>query len=359
MHRLVINVGKVSDKDSEQKIINKLPSWLVTAEQHNNLSLAVASNQDTCFARGPGRLSDDLEIVQRGRQSDMSNLKAYLAEKYMSGPKADVILAKTAPQKKKKRKAKAESSGGGMLIRDDDESWADARKEEEEDIAEAVIDTDRGFKKRKVAGSLTESNWVTVQDGIGGMQVKEESPPPAADEQPVVVADVTAAVGGLMNPKELQKLLPQNNVIDGTSNMTEEEIARAQETVYRDSSGKMIDTKAAKAEAARLKREKEEREAKKMEWGKGLVQRDEADKRRRELEKHKTTTFARYADDKDLNEELKAREAWNDPAASFLTVGVPFPCLQIFLTTEYFRKKKRDLGNRNTQGHHHLPIGLV
>jgi pre-mRNA-splicing factor CWC26 len=262
----------------------------------------------------------------------MSNLKTYLAEKYMSGPKADAILAKTAPQKKKKRKVKDLSeTSGGVMIRDDDGGWGNAKREEEDDLAEAVVEKDRGFKKRRVVGSASESNWITIQDGVGGMQVKEESPPPAADEQPVVVETI---VGGIMNPKDLKKVLPQNNM-GGTSNLTEEEIARAQETVYRDTSGKKIDTKAAKAEAARLKREREEREAKKMEWGKGLVQRDEAEKRRRELEKQRSTTFARYADDKDLNEDLKARELWNDPAAQFLTVRLcPYPQLELILHPE-------------------------
>ena len=63
-----------------------------------------------------------------------------------------------------------------------------------------------------------------------------------------------------------------------TNDLTAEETARAQETVYRDSSGKKIDTKAARAEAARLKRLREEKEAQKMGWGKGLVQKDEAKK---------------------------------------------------------------------------------
>ncbi|KAI0749879.1 Pre-mRNA-splicing factor of RES complex-domain-containing protein [Daedaleopsis nitida] len=30
-------------------------------------------------------------------------------------------------------------------------------------------------------------------------------------------------------------------------------------------------------------------------------------------------TFARTADDRELNEDLKAQERWNDPAAAFLT----------------------------------------
>ena len=58
-----------------------------------------------------------------------------------------------------------------------------------------------------------------------------------------------------------------------------------------------------------------------MEWGKGLVQREEQEKRKLEMEKNKTKGFARYADDKDLNEDLKATDRWNDPAAAFLTVS--------------------------------------
>jgi pre-mRNA-splicing factor CWC26 len=249
----------------------------------------------------------------------MSNLKEYLAEKYMSGAKADAILSKAAPLKKKKRKAKdvTEPQFGASMIRDEDGGWGEIEREDDnDDMAGAVVEKDRGFKKRKVATSAAaETSWVTVQEGLGGMQVKEESPPP--DEKPMVV-DVPF-VGGLVRPDQLKKMLPQNNVAQ-SNDLTAEEIARAQETVYRDASGKKIDTKAARAEAARLKRLKEEKEAQKMEWGKGLVQKEEAEKRRKELEKNRTTAFARHADDQDLNEELKAKELWNDPAAAFLTV---------------------------------------
>ncbi|KIM39794.1 hypothetical protein M413DRAFT_446720 [Hebeloma cylindrosporum] len=248
----------------------------------------------------------------------MSNLKEYLAEKYMSGAKADAILSKAAPLKKKKRKAKdvTEPQFGVSMIRDEDGGWGEIEKEDDnDDIAGAVVEKDRGFKKRKVAASAAaESSWITVQEGLGGTQVKEESPAP--DEKPMVVD--APFVGGLVRPDQLKKILPQNNVVP-SNDLTAEEIARAQETVYRDSSGKKIDTKAARAEAARLKRLKEEKEAQKMEWGKGLVQKEEAERRRKELEKNRTSAFARHADDKDLNEELKAKELWNDPAAAFLT----------------------------------------
>ena len=248
----------------------------------------------------------------------MSDLKSYLAEKYMSGPKADAILSRTAPLKKKKRKAQEVTANpqGGTLIRDEDAGWGEMEQgDDNDDLKDAVVANDRGFKKRKVANASTEASWITVQEGL----IKEETtPPPPTDEQPIVVD--APVIGGLLNAQQLKKMLPQNNVTN-TNDLTAEEIARAQETVYRDSTGKKIDTKAARAEAARLKRLREEKEAQKMEWGKGLVQKDEAEKRRQELEKQRSTTFARHADDKDLNEELKAKELWNDPAAAFLTVS--------------------------------------
>jgi pre-mRNA-splicing factor CWC26 len=243
------------------------------------------------------------------------SMQAYLAQKYMTGPKADAILARTAPKKKKKRKAElshsASGSGSAMIV-DTDGGWGDEGKDDGgDDLAEAVIEQDRGFKKRRVEGS---SNWETVQPGT-----KEESPP--ADEQPTVVEDTSSTpfVGGLLTSDQLRKALPQSK--GQTTEPTQEEIDAARETIYRDAQGRIIDTKAAKADAARKKREKEEREAQKMEWGKGLVQREESEKRRLELEKQRTQGFARYADDKDLNEDMKAQERWNDPAATFLTVS--------------------------------------
>jgi len=100
--------------------------------------------------------------------------------------------------------------------------------------------------------------------------------------------------------------------------ITQEEIEAAKQTVYRDAQGREIDTKMARAEAAQRKREREEKEASMMEWGKGLVQREEKEKMKQELEKQKGKPFSRHADDADLNEEMKARTRWEDPAAAFL-----------------------------------------
>ncbi|KAG2354533.1 Pre-mRNA-splicing factor of RES complex-domain-containing protein [Suillus spraguei] len=239
-------------------------------------------------------------------------MQAYLAEKYMSGPKADAILSRTTQKKKKKRKA--DTTTAASLIVDDDAGWAgesSRRNDEEEDFAEAVVAKDRSFKKRRVEEG---SGWSTVRAGE-----KEESPPIPADEQPTVFVEESEQpfTGGLLTSAQLRKALPKPQ--QKQEELTKEEEEAAQETVYRDASGRKIDTKAARAEAARKKREMEEKEAKKMEWGKGLVQRQEEDARQRQLEKSRSLPFARRADDKELNEELKAKERWNDPAAAFLT----------------------------------------
>lgn len=277
----------------------------------------------------------------------MADHKAYLAEKYMSGPKADAILSQTAPNKRKKKRKGVESApvGATSFIKDDDTGWGwDQTKEEEDDLAGAVVAADRSFKKRKVATS-DASNWVMLQEGEKPL----EEPIPA-DEQPTIVEPegTETLKGGLMTAAKLRKMMPTSRAPQQEM-AAEEETVQAQETVYRDSSGKRIDTKAQRAAAARAKREREEKEAQKMEWGKGLVQKEEKEKRKLELEKQKGKAFARHADDKELNEEQKSKELWNDPAAAFLTVRLHFNLRNIFHLTESFVQKKKSRGPRRPE----------
>lgn len=103
-----------------------------------------------------------------------------------------------------------------------------------------------------------------------------------------------------------------------------EEEEDAQETVYRDSSGRKIDLKLEKAEKAKNERARLEAEMKKMEWGKGEVQKVDQAAKRRELEEMKNRPISRYADDQAMNDEMKEVDRWNDPAAAFLTVSDVF-----------------------------------
>jgi pre-mRNA-splicing factor CWC26 len=261
-------------------------------------------------------------------------MQAYLAEKYMSGPKADAILSRATQKKKKKRKADTATTASSLLV-DDDAGWGgeSSKLDEEEDFADAVVAKDRSFKKRRVDEG---SGWSTVRGGA-----REESPPIPADEQPTVVVEDEPEqpfTGGLLTSAQLRKALPKSQPKQEA--MTKEEEEAAQETIYRDATGRKIDVKAARAEAARKKREREEKEAKKMEWGKGLVQREEQEERKRKLEETKSLPFARRADDKELNEELKAKDRWNDPAAAFLTVSTSAPRLKFSLLIAYASLEK-------------------
>jgi pre-mRNA-splicing factor CWC26 len=256
----------------------------------------------------------------------MSSMQAYLAEKYMSGPKADAILSRTAPTKKKKRRLDAgpAASGGVAMIVDDDAGWGGAANPmdiDEDDAAEAIIASDRAFKKRRGEPG-GEGGPGAGSGGSGWTTVREPTPPPAADEQPVVVATEEAEQpfrGGLLTTKHQRtQVLSSRDARKGQDE--DEDDSALQETVYRDASGRKIDMKAEKAEAARKKREHEEREAQKMVWGKGLVQRDETENRKREEERIRQSGFTRYADDKELNRVQMDQERWNDPAAAFMTV---------------------------------------
>ena len=308
-----------------------------------------------------------------------ASMKAYLAEKYMSGPKADAILARTTT-KKKKRKAgtsasnsTASGSGAGPsgFITDDDASWVAPPKddEEEDDLEDAVVVKDQNFKRRKVdpspgttkpSGGEGGGGWSTIQEGLA-REGDDGSPPPTADELPQIAGVVedgpsaAAVSGGLLTKAQLRKKLGPKPAEKGNRPAEEaaEELARQQETVYRDASGRKIDMKAEKAEAARRKREAEEKEAKKMEWGKGVAQREEKERERVMMEKERYKEFARHADDADLNEEQKAKELWNDPAAAFLTVRlslVSFYRLPVQL--DHRRNGVKVHGNRNTRARH-------
>ncbi|KAH8996705.1 Pre-mRNA-splicing factor of RES complex-domain-containing protein [Lactarius akahatsu] len=243
-------------------------------------------------------------------------MQAYLAEKYMSGPKADAILSRTTHKKKKKRNPDLGSTSASATIVDDDAGWGgvaiSAEANDDGDDGEAIVASDRAFKKRRVEPGEGGSGWATI---------REPTPPPAADEQPVVVSTEGDELfrGGLMTKKQLRTQLPSARDQQREEEEDPAALAAAQETVYRDASGRKIDMKLERAEAARKKREREEREAQKMEWGKGLVQRDDAEKRKEEEERIRQRGFARYVDDEELNRAQKERERWNDPAAAFMT----------------------------------------
>lgn len=91
-----------------------------------------------------------------------------------------------------------------------------------------------------------------------------------------------------------------------------------QETIYRDASGRVINVAMKRAEARKKAEEEERKKLEKERAARGDVQNAEAARRKQQLEDAKGLTIARYADDAELNDELKEQGRWNDPAAGFL-----------------------------------------
>jgi pre-mRNA-splicing factor CWC26 len=97
------------------------------------------------------------------------------------------------------------------------------------------------------------------------------------------------------------------------------DLGPAPETIYRDASGRIINVAMKRQEARRKAEEEERRKKEEADHVKGDVQLQMREARKKELEDAKYLTVARSADDVEMNEELKERQRWNDPAAGFLS----------------------------------------
>ncbi|EFP85067.1 uncharacterized protein PGTG_11236 [Puccinia graminis f. sp. tritici CRL 75-36-700-3] len=254
-----------------------------------------------------------------------TDLQAYLASKYMSGPKAEAILAAKTKKKSKKKGKPNESSQqptasySGMILKDVDgqDEW-DSR-DDEIDI-DPVVENVPTFKGKATA----ESKWETIKpsertEKQQTQEEEEEDEREAEDERPQIVASssTNVVVGGLQTAAEIRAKLASSRPTVPKREVSDDE--PEEDTVYRDSKGKKIDTKQMRAEEKRRQARELEKKMKKMEWGKGLVQRQDRKTDAEELSKIASQPFARTIDDKDLNDELKGKQRWNDPAARFLT----------------------------------------
>ena len=94
---------------------------------------------------------------------------------------------------------------------------------------------------------------------------------------------------------------------------------KGQETIFRDASGRIINIGMKRAEARKAEIEAAAKASAQIEAQKGEVQLANAAHRKEQLRDAKFLPMARYADDLDLNEELKERERWNDPASQFVS----------------------------------------
>ncbi|KAH9453540.1 hypothetical protein Pst134EA_024410 [Puccinia striiformis f. sp. tritici] len=290
-----------------------------------------------------------------------NNLQAYLASKYMSGPKAEAILASridggTKKKSKKKSSHKVSSnetnshqepgSHSGMILKDvdGDDQWISRDDELDGAPGESFHTAEHEFQSQVLSRNqsniivvqteaLSQAKWKSINDEIDNEpedgrlqtaaleQAKLKSGDNEIDDEPSNSNKVVD--GGLQTAASLQaKLAKSKAPLPPTQQFSEEDEPIEEETIYRDSQGKKIDTKQLRAEEKRKQARELEKKMKKMEWGKGLVQRQDRKTDADELKKIASQPFARTIDDKEMNDEMKGTQQWNDPAAGFLTVVI-------------------------------------
>ncbi|KAK0373687.1 hypothetical protein CLIM01_08943 [Colletotrichum limetticola] len=272
-----------------------------------------------------------------------SDLSSYLAKNY--------LVADPKPTKKRKRKQPTETQG--LIIADDDDNgWGNstAQDDDAESGPALVSGTSAEFRKTK------KSNWKTVaassksQGGAGAGNNEDDDSAAAAnailasaaaenaaarnadDEMPAIEGggdedDAAANVvkmsdgthAGLQSAAAVSAQLRRRQQAEEAEFAKLRKHGKEEETVYRDATGRRVDVSMKRAEARKLALEAEEKERQARLAPKGDVQLENARKRREALEDAKLMTFARTADDEEMNNELKEQERWNDPMAQFLS----------------------------------------
>lgn len=276
-------------------------------------------------------------------------LQAYLAHHYLSGPKADAILAREGvdgKQRKKKRKtshrhgegdgggkgtSSSSSSSSGLRLRDDADDWK-RRQDDEDDNNEAGPSTQ--VVKAQAKERFRKGAFKGVDDegqGVDEPERGEDAPQVASVTQGTVPSVPSQPRSGLrtkeqvraerIEREEAERLERERNAASaqGGDDADSEAALLAQTTVHRDASGRRIDVEAEDEALRREEARRRRKEAEKREANRGETQRRADRAAREELERVQSEGVARYASDRRMNEELRAVQRAEDPAMAFLT----------------------------------------
>lgn len=259
-------------------------------------------------------------------------LADYLASKYLS----------TDQKPSKKRKRKNESRLEGLSIAEDDvNDWSKPKDDGENDedaptvVAGLVSGLNKPVKKSKWikvgTSAPTDAEQVAADAILADAQADAAKRAEEDEEAPAVVGDdvgnlegsmmASGAMAGLQTAEQVSAALKRREKAERKA-MREaglDATGKAQETIFRDASGRIVNVAMKRAELRAKAEEEERKKREELESRKGDVQRREKEERRRELEDAKAMGVARYADDEKLNRELKEQERWNDPMAELLS----------------------------------------
>lgn len=249
-------------------------------------------------------------------------LADYLAKNYLSADK---------PSKKRKRK----EAGSGLIIADEDEginNWKKSNTHDGDEDGPLVVAGASNISNRtttwKTIGSVAPShNEQAAADAILADAAAESKARDAEDDEAPTMVDedgpmmANGAMAGLQTAEQVTAALKRRERSEKKAMEAAglDPTGKSQETIYRDASGRIINVAMKRAELRRKAEEEERKAAEELENRRGDVQKREKEARQKQLAEAKTMGVSRFADDKELNDEMKERERWNDPALQFLS----------------------------------------
>ncbi|MCJ1254547.1 Pre-mRNA-splicing factor cwc26 [Lignoscripta atroalba] len=257
------------------------------------------------------------------------SLADYLAKNYLT--------ADSKPEKKAKKRKRKEASSGLIIADDDALGWnPNGANDEDDDGPMTVGSNSAEFRKSK------RNNWQTINgtphpsstststdqataDAIIASAAAETHARALADEDLPAISPPTrmesGAHAGLQTASQVTQQLAHQRAAERARFLQDSasHSGRGSETIYRDASGRIINVAMKRAEARKKADDDAAKAAAAAEAQKGDVQLAAARKRKEDLAEAKFMPLTRYADDEEMNEGLRERERWDDPAARFLT----------------------------------------
>ena len=252
-------------------------------------------------------------------------LADYLAKNYLT--------ADSKPEKKSKKRKRKDGESGLIIADDDALGWnTNDTAGDNEDGPITVNVNSAEFRK------ACRNNWETigtpapsstdqaVADAIIASAAAENQARNLADEEAPAIHDSavkmeSGAHAGLQTAGQVTAQLKRKEALERQRFLEDgdEKSGKGTETIYRDASGRIINVAMKRAEARKKAEEEALKATAELEAQKGDVQRAQAQSQKEQLKEAKFMPVSRFADDTELNEELKEKERWNDPATQFLS----------------------------------------
>jgi pre-mRNA-splicing factor CWC26 len=283
-----------------------------------------------------------LPLIYPSPTLKMSSLSSYLAKNYLTAsstiPPSDLS---TRPKKRRKKDKHASNSNLGLIIADDDENLILSKHLQagnDDDAPTFDANTHSAeFRRAK------QNNWKTIgahpptdadqaaADRILSEAVKESDVRQSqieGNDAPAIVeatedteAQPSKPKGGLQTAEDSARLEAAARARRAIDTKVSKGLrkAEAEETVYRDATGRRIDISMKRAEARAAEQEKLRQERREKEEAMGEVQRREKEEKKQAVEEAKFLGVARYADDEGMNEEMKGVGRWGDPMAGYVS----------------------------------------